>query len=139
MSSFTENLTVTKQKHGWKVWRKFTYYVKEKGGEEITVPLGFETDFASVPRLFWIIIPPDGIYTQAAVLHDYLYSKAGKLINKNYTRRESDGIFLQAMQILGVSWWRRVTMHRAVRGFGWKPWNRVCSAALQKQKGNKDS
>ena len=150
MSSFTRPLTVTKLKTGqWEVGRSFHYYLDQEGGEEILVPDGFTTDFASVPRLFWIILPPDGRYTQAAVLHDYLYSVAGeipghihddgKIIhNIVYKRKDCDKIFIKAMRVLGVGWCKRVAMHRAVRAFGFIPWNRVHNS-LQEQEGDKDT
>ena len=120
MSSFTDPLTVTKiEKRLWRVERGFTYYIGEEGsGEFVTVPEGFVTDFASVPRLFWIILPPDGQYSQAAVLHDYLYSE------QIFTRKKSDDIFLEAMTVLKVSWLKRRTMWLSVRMFGWIPWNK---------------
>lgn len=125
MSSFTKPLTVTKLKSGmWKVEREFTYHVgDEKSKETITVPLGFNTDFASVPRLFWMILPPDGRYSQAAVLHDHLYSVRGKTKQKRYTRAGCDRIFKEAMKVLGVGFWKRGTMYNAVRSFGWIGWN----------------
>lgn len=120
MSSFTEPLTVTKiDKRLWKVAKAFTYFIGTKNSNEyVTVPKGTITDFASVPRIFWSIFPPDGTYTQAAVLHDYLYKV------QIYTRSKSDRIFLESMKVLGVSWWRRRTMWLAVRLFAWIPWNR---------------
>jgi Protein of unknown function (DUF1353) len=39
----------------------------------VTVPIGFVTDFASIPRLFWTMLPKDGDYTYPAIIHDYLY------------------------------------------------------------------
>ena len=119
MSSFTKPLTVTKiDARRWKIERAFTYYINEEGGESITVPKFFLTDFASVPRIFWTIFPPDGRYTQSAVVHDFLYFK------QIYTRRKSDRIFLQAMKYLKVSWWKRRMMWTAVRVGGFRPWNR---------------
>ena len=120
MSLFTKPLTVKKLKDGrWEVSVGFTYYVgKENSKDRIFVPTGFKTDFASVPRLFWNILPPDGQYTQASVLHDFLYSK------KNRKRKECDLIFLEAMKILGVSWWKRKVMYRSVRLSGFIPWNK---------------
>ena len=43
---------------------------------------GFETDFASIPRLLRIIISKLGRYNKAALLHDAIYQDAiaGKLI-----------------------------------------------------------
>ena len=87
-------------------------------GRMITVPAGFETDFASVPRLFWRLIPPWGRYSAAAVVHDYLYATA------SVTRYEADRIFLDLMKRLGVPLWKRRLMYRAVRLGGWASWKR---------------
>ena len=119
MSSFTDELVVKKLKNGmWETARDFEYQVgKEGSGNIVKVPSGFKTDFASVPRPFWIIIPPDGQYTSAAVVHDYLYNIQDR------PRVTCDAIFLEAMQVLGVPLWKRRIMYRAVRMFGWIPWN----------------
>jgi hypothetical protein len=81
------------------------------------VPAGFETDFASIPKLFWSILPPNGKYTGAAVIHDFLYH------HHRYTRKRSDQIFREAMKVLGVNWLTRGIMYQAVRWFGAKAWN----------------
>lgn len=39
----------------------------------VKVPVGFVTDFASIPRVFWTVMPKDAEYTFAAIVHDYLY------------------------------------------------------------------
>lgn len=78
------------------------------------VPKGFETDFASVPRVLWAVVPPYGEHTKAAVLHDYLYSGGYKL-----ERLECDNIFKQAMIASGVSEIKANTMYTGVRSFGW--------------------
>ena len=118
MSSFTDPLVVKKLKGGmWEVAREFEYHVGVEGSDNrIKVPIGFKTDFASTPRLFWMILPPDGQYTQAAVLHDYLYNLQDR------PRATCDAIFLEAMKILGVPLLRRRIMYRAVRMFGFMPW-----------------
>jgi Protein of unknown function (DUF1353) len=42
------------------------------GGYEVFhIPSDLETDLASVPRLFWSLLPPTGVYERAAVLHDW--------------------------------------------------------------------
>ena len=118
MSSFTRPLTVTKiGARRWKVERAFTYYINEEEGESITVPKDFVTDFASVPRIFWTIFPPDGRYTQSAVLHDYLY------FSQTTTRKQADKVFLNAMKVLKVNWFKRWLMYWAVRSVAWIPWN----------------
>ena len=123
MSSFTEPLTVTKiGERTWKVARGFRYYVGAEGSADfIDVPEGFETDFASVPQPFWNIFPPDGEYTQAAVLHDYLYNQRRV---HGRSRAACDGIFLEAMKVLKVGYLQRWTIYLAVRSFGWLYWSK---------------
>jgi hypothetical protein len=82
----------------------------------IEVPIGFTTDFASIPKLFWNLLPPDGKYGRAAVVHDYLYSTEG--LSGEFTREQCDRIFLEAMTDLGVGPITRLLMFRAVRWFG---------------------
>lgn len=84
----------------------------------VTVPAGFRTDGASIPRLFHNIIGPFGSYFHAAVLHDFLYSKASDFRWRPITRRQADDLFLEAMFNSGVPWHIRHTIHRAVRLFG---------------------
>ena len=120
MSSFTEDLTVTKiSKRMWKVERGFRYYIGEEGSDNyVDVPAGFETDFASVPRIFWIILPPAGEYTPAAVVHDSLYN------THLMDRAKADRVFLEAMKVLKVPLWKRRIMYRAVRIGGGFVWSR---------------
>ena len=86
---------------------------------EIAVPVGFVTDGASVPRIFWNIFSPFGVYFPAALIHDFLYSKSSNQQHEGLTRKQSDQIFLGAMQELGVGWLTRRTIYRAVRIGGW--------------------
>jgi hypothetical protein len=82
----------------------------------IEVPAGFHTDGASIPRVFWNILSPFGDYFPAALVHDFMYSKASKWLT---TREQADLIFLDAMYDVGVGWLTRHTIHRAVRLAGW--------------------
>jgi hypothetical protein F3_01659 len=98
----------------WEVTTDFTYLVC---GFDIKVPAGFITDLASTPKYLWLTFPPFGRYTDAAIVHDYLYS--AKCVYQNITREQSDKIFLELMKSLGVPKWKRVLMYRGVRMFGW--------------------
>ncbi len=104
----------------WKLLEPFEYYTNTEGvhkGEVITVPKGFCTDFASIPKLFWSLVGgPTGRYSKSAVIHDYLYYK------QIFPRKKADLIFLEGMKVLGVPWWKRRLMYRAVRLFAWIPW-----------------
>ena len=46
-------------------------------GDIITLPAGMTTDLASIPRLLWSFLPPDGPWVQIAVFHDLLYKTRG--------------------------------------------------------------
>jgi len=87
------------------------------GGDEnpwvvrATVPAGYCTDFASVPRWLWWLVPPRGRWNRAAILHDYLY-------DKHVDRFLADALFRLGMAELGVPWLPRNAMYFAVRLFG---------------------
>jgi hypothetical protein len=87
----------------------------------VFVPKGFKTDYASVPRVLWSILPPTGKYTKAAVVHDYLY------ISKEFPREVADYVFLEAMVALGVNPIIRYSMWLGVRVGGWVVWGKYGS------------
>ena len=91
--------------------KNLIYYSKSLN-QMVAVPEGFITDFASVPRAFWSVMPPSGKYTKAAVLHDYLYQT--HLVDK----KTADNIFKEAMEVLGVSKFKIWSMYSAVKFFG---------------------
>ena len=109
----------------WRLAAPISYDVGAKdSGETITVPAGATTDFASVPRFAWSIIPPDGPWLKAAVIHDWLYRTRGtcalggevyRTRPAPYTRAEADRIFKEAMEVLGVPAWKRAVIYAAVR------------------------
>jgi hypothetical protein len=101
----------------------YEYYLTEPGGETITVPAGYVTDFASVPKLFWTFgIDPFGKPARAALIHDFLYSYAGSCKTPPYTKKEADRIFYDAMGVLGVNGFKRWIMWKAVQAGGKGAW-----------------
>lgn len=121
MSRFTQILLVSPLDDGktWALMRDFGYAKgAEDSGDVIDVPLGFLTDFASVPWFFQWWIPQWGKYGNAAVIHDWLYWSQGR------TRQESDAIFLEAMGVMGVGDAKKYTIYYGVRTFGWWAWLR---------------
>jgi len=90
----------------------------------LVVPKGFITDWASIPRPFWSIINPAGRIKSASLVHDYAYSVKGVFPNyPRHTRRQCDGIFMDIMIVVGMSWFKRTMAYQAVRIFGWIAWN----------------
>ena len=65
--------------------------VELSGGAMLVIPVGFVTDFASVPRLFWSAISPIGHYNLASVIHDFFYTY------KTVGRKVADKEFLEWM------------------------------------------
>jgi hypothetical protein len=84
--------------------------------QEVTVPVGFVTDFASIPRPFWSLLRPDGDYAYAAVIHDYLYWTQAR------PRLTSDQIFKLAMEDFNVGAVTATTIYEAVRLRGGPAW-----------------
>lgn len=96
----------------WKIHQPFEFYLTDDETDIIEVPVGFITDLASVPRIFWSLLPPNGKYAKAAIIHDYLYDNALR------TKEQADLIFLDAMAVLGVPKWKRWLMYQSVKLFG---------------------
>lgn len=109
----------------WVLASPLRYDVGAEGsGETITVPAGAMTDLASIPRFAAPLLPPDGPWAKAAVVHDHLYRTRGTCFwdgfngrtrAKPYTRAESDKILREAMEVLGVPAWKRAVIYAAVR------------------------
>jgi hypothetical protein len=123
MSEFTKILKVSPLGDGknWVLLEEFKFYddrVKGNASEYywIAVEPGFMTDFASVPPLFRSLVAKWGKHGNATVLHDYLYW------TQRCTRKEADEIFKEAMEVFGVSPWKKWTMYLAVSWFGSFAW-----------------
>ncbi|HEY5701816.1 MAG TPA: DUF1353 domain-containing protein [Gammaproteobacteria bacterium] len=121
MSRFTDALVVSPMADGntWIVMRPFGYDIGEEGsGDTVEVEIGFTTDFASIPRIFWAVLPRWGKYGNATVIHDWLYWV------QNRERDEADFIMLEAMGVLEVPGWQKFVIYWAVRLIGWVAWIR---------------
>ena len=80
------------------------------GSLDLTAPKGYVTDLASVPRIFWMLVPPSGRYAPACVIHDYL-------LDTGYSRFFADAVLREAMYTLGVPLWKRLFVYYGVRGY----------------------
>ncbi|MGY8632556.1 DUF1353 domain-containing protein [Bradyrhizobium sp. 14AA] len=103
-----------------------TYFItkpiswKPNPGQEqykaVTVPVGFVTDFASIPRAFWSLLRPDGIYAYAAVIHDWLYWEQDR------SKDTSDMTLKFAMQDFKIDAATINTIYAGVRAGGGSAW-----------------
>ena len=87
-------------------------YQSDVAGMTITVPAGFQTDMASVPRLPIVFLLFGNTSDEAAVVHDYLYS------TKLVAREVADAVLREASLTTGVPRWRAQAMWAGVRMFG---------------------
>lgn len=130
---------------GWWDWAERHHVIgelvyRDRKGREWSVPTGFDTDLASVPRdslfvfisigvmlgglsfgswlwlsllfLMWAF-PRSGMHNRAAVLHDWLYW--GLVRPGTMTRRQADAIFYEALRACRVDRVRAWVMWAVVR------------------------
>lgn len=82
----------------------------------VSVPVGFRTDFASVPRIGFIYALLGNTAHQAAVIHDWAY------YSDLMDRETADKVLLEAMEATGIEPWKRKAIYWGVRLGGWKAW-----------------
>ena len=119
MSHFTGRLILepASDERTFRLHESFAYE-SDLLGFRVTIPQGFVTDGASVPRIFWSIIPPLGIYGRAAVVHDYLYRW------QRTCRQDADDTLLEAMWVCKTGWFDLLAIWIAVRLFGCFAWKK---------------
>ncbi len=121
MSRFNAPIVITPLSDG-KTWKLLSDLRYEVGGPDsdnvIKVPIGFYTDFASIPHIFRRFLPRWGKYGYASIIHDFLYWERKK------KRREADKIFLEAMTDSNVPAAKKYPIYWAVYAFGWWAWLR---------------
>jgi hypothetical protein len=91
-----------------------------------TLPAGYVTDFASVPRLLWNMLPPHDRMTNAAILHDYKYdNQLGEAEHgAEKARLIADIEFGWDCAASGVPKWQIMLVVAFIRIFGKKWWNK---------------
>ena len=71
-----------------------TYKIRLDNGDLITVPKGYQTNGADIPRLFWRLYPPySPEYMPAVVIHDFLCDRA---VETAKDKKELQNLFLYA-------------------------------------------
>lgn len=86
----------------------------------VSVPAGFRTDLASIPRPLQGIVPVNGRHRPSAVVHDWLTKRNPDFNQKGQDgidRRTADKVFYESMDLRGVPVVRRYAMLGAVRAY----------------------
>lgn len=88
-------------------------------GEEITIPEGFVSDFASIPQFLWSILPPVGNSNIATLVHDFLYDTKYKndrlFADKEmffWMRKYNNSLlktclYFWGVRLFGKGWWNK--------------------------------
>lgn len=100
----------------WVVLADTTY--TSLSGASFTIPRGFITDLASIPKPAQAVMSIDDETRMPAALHDWLYC------NQQLPRSEADALLLEALERAGSWWLKRRTIWSAVRTGGWVYFNR---------------
>ena len=95
----------------------------------VSVPEGFVTDFASIPRIFWSLLRPDGDYTYPAIVHDWMYWR------QDTSREIADNVLRLGMQNFSVDIATIAAIYNAVRLGGGSSWD--ANAAERKNGGHR--
>jgi len=94
-------------------WELLKDVVYKDTDTEYRVPVGYRTDFASVPRATSWLYPRTGAYSAAAIVHDWLITD---MLPTGYVASNHvDFVFRNAMKELGVPFARRWVMWAGVR------------------------
>jgi hypothetical protein len=118
MSKFLDSLCVTEIDDSvFEVCDHPFRYQSDVAGMLFTAPVGFYTDFASVPRIGIIYAMLGDTAHEPAVIHDWLYYSA--LV----PRATADKVLFEAMNVIGLPWWRRYPIYWGVRLGGWYAWD----------------
>lgn len=116
MSSFTKLVVEVHDGDIFTVAQDFSYYRTHDKNRIFTVPAGFQTNFASVPRILQLFFRKKDVYSAASVLHDYLYA------SKEVSKKEADEILEEGMIVAGSSKTTAKIFHLAVKFFGYSSW-----------------
>ena len=95
-------------------------------GWRIEVPVGFVTDYASIPRALAWLIPLRGKYNRPAIVHDYLYQRAplDEVRGTRCTQARADHILREACENVDDRFTQRWAIYLGLRLGGWVAWRR---------------
>ena len=113
-------IVIANPEGNWTIFQSFKWIGRFT---EVEIPAGMITDFASIPRAFWPVLPPYGKHSLAAIVHDCLYLTRG--MEGRFSRYQCDLEFEFAMRLSEVNPVKRAIMFRAVRMFSTARWDEV--------------
>jgi len=86
-------------------------------GDEVVIPRGFKTNFASVPAIAKVYVDDNSHFIRLpSITHDFLYSKESAYLG--FTRKQADFVLLTAMQEQGMRPSKALLIYYILRVFG---------------------
>lgn len=107
-------LTILPRPDYWAVVSALTW---ESPTLHLTIPVGFITDLASIPKVLRNTFDVEGRSRAPAILHDWLYC------TQHTTRAFADSLLRQALVAYGESQATAWVYWAGVRLGGWLPWS----------------
>lgn len=100
-----------------------SYFKFEYNDQKYLIHEGFEWDGGSTPRILRPIIPGgyDSQLEIPALVHDYFYRFN---VICNITQKEADKLMYEMCLQFGMSRWKAAAIHRALKCFGHKSFNK---------------
>ena len=106
------SLTDKTTRDGTLLWRVEEDVHVQIGCGAFTIPEGFHTDFASVPRFLQPLLKEHALRSLPSVAHDWLYFKGEP-------KRLADAVFFELLaELKDVPGWQRLVMFTAVEWLG---------------------
>lgn len=118
-SLFPAEIKASKRDEGvqlWELLEEFSFS-SDSLSRVITVPVGFVTDLASIPRAVQNVLPNDHPHIEMpSVIHDYLYTV------QTTTREQADKVLREGMELQGANTFVRNAVYQILRYFGGGHW-----------------
>jgi len=114
-----------------------TLKIQLSNGMNITIPEGFEWDLSTAPRFAWSLLPPDGDFELAYLIHDFLWINKEEMAthfeyyDMNFNQKFTDDEMLKWAKVtngtenISLRNIDNYTRYYAVRTFGWLVWNGI--------------
>lgn len=95
------------QQDFWRVQKSFSFnFLLDGVPAYVSVPRGYLTDGASVPRTLWSIVSPWGRYAAAVIVHDILCEYLSIVVDGKphaISRKQADELLYLGLHVLQVS------------------------------------
>ncbi len=123
---FSQPLLIPIKYQGKELYQNVRDWTVTVNGHDFTIKKGRVVDGASVPRLFWFFMPPDGLHRGAALFHDEGYEYRGHFPDGFVmTKDEIDEGFYNIQVEAGVGKRRSGIAYEGVHLFGQPAWDSI--------------